>query len=95
MGRLHWLIPAALTVVANGAIVSQRLAHLADFRIYGATECFEENLGIWTVIEGDVKPGECKDFNGNKVFSLTNVDISEGCTRGLLVQTRRNRSPLT
>ncbi|KAJ6436750.1 methyl transferase [Purpureocillium lavendulum] len=78
MTRLHWLALPALNAVANSAIFGHRLAHLADFRIFGAPGCFDENLGIWTVIEGDVKPGDCMDFNGNSVFSLSNVDISEG-----------------
>lgn len=44
---------------------------------------------------GDVKPGECGNFNGNTIFSLFNVDISQGCTPELYVLTRRNESQLT
>ncbi|PWI64989.1 hypothetical protein PCL_08348 [Purpureocillium lilacinum] len=80
MTQLHWLATAALAGLANSAIFGHRLAHLADFRLYGAPGCFDDNLGIWTVIEGDVKPGDCRNFNGNTVFSLSNVVILEGCT---------------
>ncbi|KAJ6446779.1 hypothetical protein O9K51_01552 [Purpureocillium lavendulum] len=74
------LAAAAIATGASAAAITPRLAHLTDFRIFGAAGCGDKNLGIWTVVEGDVKAGECKGMNGNDVHSILNVDIIKGCT---------------
>ncbi|UNI13857.1 hypothetical protein JDV02_000555 [Purpureocillium takamizusanense] len=80
MLSLNVLAVAVIATGASAAVITPRLAHQADFRVFGATGCKEKNLGIWTVIEGDVKPGECKGLNGDDVHSITNVDILKGCS---------------
>ena len=65
--------------ITSAAALALRNIHVADFRGFGGTNCFDENLGIWTVIDDDVKHGECMGFNGNDVRSLRVEDVNEGC----------------
>lgn len=61
-----------------GAVIP-RNTHLADFRGFGANGCVEQNLGVWTIIDTDIQPGECKGFNGETVKALTLSDLNDGC----------------
>ncbi|KAK4071316.1 hypothetical protein Purlil1_13459 [Purpureocillium lilacinum] len=69
-----------MATVAYTEICPHRLAHLADFRVFGSPGCYDKNLGIWTIVEGDVGPDECNGLNGDDVRSLSVVDINKGCT---------------
>jgi len=58
--------------------------HITDFRLYGGTDCFTINLGVWTVIEGDFRSNECNSLRTNEigeVNSMMLVDICESCDR--------------
>lgn len=58
--------------------------HITDFRLYGGTDCFTINLGVWTVIEGDFRSNECNSLRTNEigeVQSMMLVDICESCDR--------------
>jgi hypothetical protein len=61
------------------AAIEPRNIHVADFRGFGATKCYEENLGVWTVIDDDVDGGPCNDFAGNTVHSLWLSNILDKC----------------
>lgn len=75
----HVLAAIIMATVAYTATCPHRLAHLADFRVFGSPGCYDKNLGIWTVVEGDVGPDECNGLNGDDVRSLSVVDINKGC----------------
>mgnify|MGYP006944867207 CR=1 FL=1 len=49
-----------MATVASAVACPHHLAHLADFRVFGSLTCHDKNLGIWTVVEGDVGVGECR-----------------------------------
>ncbi|KAJ6436023.1 transposase-like protein [Purpureocillium lavendulum] len=68
-----------MATVAYTATCPHRLAHLADFRVFGSPGCYDKNLGIWTVVEGDVGTDECNGLNGDDVRSLSVVDTNKGC----------------
>lgn len=70
---------AALTSTASALTVRNK--HVADFRLFGAQGCSQRNEGIWTVIDDDFKPDECKSLNGLPATSILNVNISPGCQR--------------
>ncbi|KAL6909116.1 hypothetical protein GGI43DRAFT_379928 [Trichoderma evansii] len=75
---------AATLIAGSNALFIPRNIHVADFRLYGAEGCVEENLGVWTVIDDDFKNGECKSLNdeedGAVPHSLSLTDINAGCT---------------
>ncbi|PNY25622.1 Uncharacterized protein TCAP_04437 [Tolypocladium capitatum] len=73
-------ILAAATALATGAGagVLPRNKHVADFRIYGATGCYEKNLGVWTVIDDDIKGNPCTRF-GDDVRSVMVANVNDGC----------------
>ncbi|KAI1137414.1 hypothetical protein F5Y05DRAFT_413971 [Hypoxylon sp. FL0543] len=54
---------AALAFGANAAAIGERDgARMAQFRIYGATGCHDQNLGFYTVDASDTNT--CKTFTG-------------------------------
>ncbi|KAG5913919.1 hypothetical protein E4U53_004748 [Claviceps sorghi] len=55
-----------------------RNKHVADFRLFGEQGCFRLNQGIWTVIDDDFRPGECKTLGGSLPRSIRNVDMNGG-----------------
>lgn len=55
--------------------------HVADFRGFGRQGCYDENLGIWTIIDTDFEANECKSLIEENVHSLTLVDIRRECQR--------------
>ena len=65
--------------LASAVAIEPRNIHVADFRGFGATKCYEENLGVWTVIDEDVDNERCKDFAGNNVHSLRLSNILDKC----------------
>ncbi|POR37009.1 Uncharacterized protein TPAR_02791 [Tolypocladium paradoxum] len=71
---------AAAIVLATGAnaAVLTRNKNVAQFRIYGETGCHEKNLGVWTVIDDDIKNNPCKTFRDD-VKSVTVEQINVGC----------------
>ncbi|CAM1505189.1 Fc.00g108260.m01.CDS01 [Cosmosporella sp. VM-42] len=70
---------ATLAIGADAAAV-KRDTHVADFRIYGEKGCDMLNLGVWTVLDTDFYPNECKTLKNNVVKSLSLGDINNGCT---------------
>lgn len=79
--QLTLLVAAAVTALFTGAdALAIRNKHVSDFRIYGTTGCFQENLGVWTVIDDDFRPNECKSLNADPVGSVLLEDINAGCT---------------
>ncbi|PFH61481.1 hypothetical protein XA68_17206 [Ophiocordyceps unilateralis] len=68
-----------LAAGCQAAVVVPRLSHLADFRLFSGTNCGPENLGIWTIVEGDLKPGECKAIPDHSVVSIKIESISKDC----------------
>jgi len=75
-----FITSVVMATVASAVACPHHLAHLADFRVFGSLTCHDKNLGIWTVVEGDVGVGECKGFNGDDVRSLSVVNINKGCS---------------
>ncbi|KAL7920911.1 hypothetical protein ACQKWADRAFT_314413 [Trichoderma austrokoningii] len=78
-------VAAAATLIAgSNALFIPRNIHVADFRLYSAADCYNGNLGVWTVIDDDFKNGECKSLNddedGAVPHSLNLTDINKGCT---------------
>ncbi|KAJ6439136.1 glycosyltransferase family 1 [Purpureocillium lavendulum] len=53
--------------------------HVADFRGFGRQGCYDENLGIWTIIDTDFETNECKSLVEEHVHSLELVDIRHEC----------------
>ncbi|PHH90531.1 hypothetical protein CDD83_3373 [Cordyceps sp. RAO-2017] len=71
---------AAFVACSQAAAILPRNKHVADFRLYGLEDCNQKkNLGIWTVIDDDFKPNECKSLNDDSVKSVRNVDILGNC----------------
>lgn len=73
------LFMAAL-LLAQRAISACNI-HVADFRGFGRQGCYDENLGIWTIIDTDFEANECKSLIEENVHSLTLVDIRRECQR--------------
>ena len=73
------LAAAAAAIGASAASIAPRARHVADFRVFGAPGCSEKNLGVWTVIDSDIKTGECKDFKDDVIHSVSLTDIDKGC----------------
>ncbi|KAG6030431.1 hypothetical protein E4U41_000100 [Claviceps citrina] len=69
---------AALATAAAGLAIRNK--HVADFRLFGQPGCSRDNEGIWTVIDDDFRPGECKSMRGILARSIRNVDTNRGCT---------------
>lgn len=66
--------------LATAAAITPRNIHVSDFRGFGATNCHDENLGVWTVIDEDLVADQpCKDFGDNTVFSLQLSNMLENC----------------
>lgn len=78
------VIAAATLIAGSNALFIPRSIHVADFRLYIAADCFDGNLGVWTVIDDDFKNGECNSLNdeedGAVPHSLNLTDINAGCT---------------
>lgn len=78
---MHFLrllsITAAAFVTGTSAAAIKRNSHVGNFRLFGANGCYEQNLGVWTVIDDDFKNGECltlHPFDNNehlRALSLT------------------------
>src|SRR3569833_833243 len=72
---------ASLSVLGatSAAVINTRIApHRCDFRTYGVEGCDLQNQGVYTLEQSDA--GTCKQFAA-PIGSMTNVDISGGCTR--------------
>ncbi|PHH64734.1 hypothetical protein CDD81_3996 [Ophiocordyceps australis] len=72
---------ATAIALATGAAASPvtRNKHVADFRVYGGTDCYQQNMGVWTVIDTDFRPNECKSLKDTSIKSVSLVDINNGC----------------
>ncbi|KAG5993172.1 hypothetical protein E4U54_003459 [Claviceps lovelessii] len=67
----------ALAGAAHALTIRNR--HVADFRLFGEQGCSKQNQGIWTVIDLDFRPNECKSLGTSLPRSIRNVDINRGC----------------
>ncbi|KAF7564027.1 hypothetical protein G7046_g112 [Stylonectria norvegica] len=74
------LVSVAALAIGASAAVLPRDTHVADFRVFGEAGCYKDNLGVFTVLDTDFTPNECKSFEGNVVKSLNLGDINDGCT---------------
>ena len=72
----------ALAAGSNALTMRQDDPHLADFRLYGADGCQDQNLGVWTVVQSDLAASNCTVFD-DAVKSVSVTDIVPGCTRDL------------
>ncbi|RCI15377.1 hypothetical protein L249_6567 [Ophiocordyceps polyrhachis-furcata BCC 54312] len=70
---------AVILAVGCQALVIPRLQHLADFRLFSGRQCGPVNLGIWTVVEGDFKYGECQSLRDDTVESIRVQDVVSNC----------------
>ncbi|KAJ6440933.1 37S ribosomal protein S17, mitochondrial [Purpureocillium lavendulum] len=80
--RMHPKYFAFVQAFATAAFACHK--HITDFRLYGGTDCFTANLGVWTVIEGDFRSDECNTLRTNEigeVNSMMLVDICDSCER--------------
>ncbi|KAG6009547.1 hypothetical protein E4U21_002183 [Claviceps maximensis] len=75
----HILVGIAALAGATHALAI-RNKHVADFRLFGEQGCSRQNQGIWTVIDEDFRPNECKSLGGSLPRSIRNVDVNRGCT---------------
>ncbi|KAI1806888.1 hypothetical protein F4811DRAFT_550387 [Daldinia bambusicola] len=60
---------AALAFGANANVAPRDGARLAQFRVFGADGCHDQNLGFYTVDASDAN--ECHAFNGPTIKSAT------------------------
>ncbi|PHH78175.1 hypothetical protein CDD80_7260 [Ophiocordyceps camponoti-rufipedis] len=72
-------LATALVLAASCLAHPKVLRKQADMRLFSGDNCTKGNLGIWTVVEGDMFPWECKMFPA-AVGSVSVEDIYEGCT---------------
>ena len=76
MYALYFLTAAASACNA----LAIRNKHVSDFRVFGDTGCKNINLGVWTVIDDDIGPSECKIFADDPVKSIFLTDLNDECT---------------
>src|SRR3569833_718373 len=72
---------ASLSVLGatSAAVINTRIdPHRCDFRTYGVEGCDLQNQGVYTLEQSDTET--CKQF-AEPIGSMTNVDISGGCTQ--------------
>ncbi|KAK2598090.1 hypothetical protein QQS21_005801 [Conoideocrella luteorostrata] len=77
------LIAAVVALATSTSALTIRNKHVADFRLFGEEGCYKKNEGVWTVIDDDFKPNECKSLDGNPAKSILNIDTNQGCTFSL------------
>ncbi|OAQ69896.1 hypothetical protein VFPPC_15505 [Pochonia chlamydosporia 170] len=70
------VIIAAL--VSSSAALVIRNKHVGDFRLFSNQGCSAGNLGVWTIIDDDVKHGKCVSIN-DSVQSIYATDVNQGC----------------
>ncbi|KAG5971648.1 hypothetical protein E4U55_001156, partial [Claviceps digitariae] len=82
MHASHMLTSAVVALAGTSAThaLTIRNKHVADFRLFGEQGCSKQNQGIWTVVDLDFRPHECKSLGESLPRSILNVDINRGCT---------------
>lgn len=75
------IIAVAFAVLISGSsALTMRNKHVADFRLFGKTGCHDDNFGVWTVIDDDIKHGKCNTLNAEAVQSIFATAVNDGCT---------------
>ncbi len=69
----------AIATGASAAAIIPRLERLAQFRVFGATECNYDNLGVSVAVEGDASFGTCTSLKGDDVHSIFATTIHDDC----------------
>ncbi|KAF4580845.1 SSCRP protein [Ophiocordyceps camponoti-floridani] len=77
-------IATALVLAASCLAHPKIRRKQTDLRLFSGDNCTKGNLGVWTVVEGDLFPGECKMFPVT-VGSVGIESIYDGCTVTLYV----------
>ncbi|QPH02470.1 hypothetical protein C2857_006680 [Epichloe festucae Fl1] len=76
-------IASVAALASSTSALTIRNKHVADFRLFGEQGCSKQNQGVWTVIDVDFKPNECKSLQGSPAMSILNIDTNKGCTFSL------------
>ncbi|RDA82589.1 hypothetical protein CP532_0914 [Ophiocordyceps camponoti-leonardi (nom. inval.)] len=74
-----FIATAVILAVGSHALFVPRFQHLGDFRLFSGRQCGPVNLGIWTVVDGDFKYGECRSLRDNTIESIRVEDVLPHC----------------
>ncbi|KAK4085961.1 hypothetical protein Purlil1_9702 [Purpureocillium lilacinum] len=76
---LNVVAVVAIATGASAAAIIPRLERLAQFRVFGATMCNYDNLGVSVAVEGDASFGTCTSLKGDDFHSIFATTIHDDC----------------
>lgn len=77
------IIVAVAALASTSSALAIRNKHVGDFRLFSNEGCFAGNLGVWTVIDDDVRDNPCQripDDTGVRSVFVTDVYSKCECT---------------
>lgn len=77
------IIVAVAALASTSSALAIRNKHVGDFRLFADQGCSAGNLGVWTVIDDDVRDRPCQripDDTGVRSVFVTDVNGECACT---------------
>uniref|UniRef100_A0A1Y1NMD0 Uncharacterized protein n=1 Tax=Photinus pyralis TaxID=7054 RepID=A0A1Y1NMD0_PHOPY len=74
------IIVAVAALVSTSRALTIRNKHVGDFRLFSDEGCSAGNLGVWTVIDDDVRDHPCQGIpDDTNVRSVFVTDVDDNC----------------